>query len=106
MTRDVPKLPLPVRNALRKLGGDIRDARRRRRIPSAVMAERAMLSRGTLIKVEKGDSTVSMGAFATVLYILGMTERLAEVADTRSDVVGLLLDEEKLPQRIRSKKVL
>ena len=46
-------LPLPVRRALRKLGQDIRDARRRRRIPTAVLAERASVSRATLVKIER-----------------------------------------------------
>ena len=48
-------LPLPVMQALHKLGQDISDARRRRRIPMALMAERAGISRITLAKIEKGD---------------------------------------------------
>ena len=94
-------LPIPVRRALRKVGTDIRDARRRRRIPTAVMAERALISRMTLNKVEKGDPGVSLGIYATVLFVLGMTDRLAELADARHDAVGLSLEEERLPQRIR-----
>ena len=64
-------LPIPVRRALGKLGTDIRDARRRRRIPTAVMAERALISRMTLNKVEKGNPGVSLGIYATVLFVLG-----------------------------------
>jgi transcriptional regulator with XRE-family HTH domain len=94
-------LPLPVTRTLRKLGADIRDARRRRRIPTATMAERATISRMTLHKVELGDPTVSLGAYATVLFILGLTERLAELADVKHDATGLELDEERLPLRIR-----
>lgn len=94
-------VPIPVRRALRKLGSDIRDARRRRRIPVAVMAERASISRTTLYKVEKGDPGVSLGSYATVLFVLGLVERLGELADVRHDAVGLELDEERLPQRIR-----
>jgi hypothetical protein len=44
-----------------------------------------------------------MGAYATVAFVLGLTDRLAELADVRSDALGLLLDEERLPKRIRSK---
>ena len=51
--------PVPVIRALRKLGHDIRDARRRRRIPVAILAERASISRMTLNKIEKGDAGVS-----------------------------------------------
>jgi len=94
-------LPIPVRRALRKLGADIRDARRRRRIPTSVMAERALMSRTTLNKIEKGDPGVRLGMYATVLFVLGMTERLSDVADPAHDAIGLRLQEERLPQRIR-----
>ena len=95
------QIPIPVRRALRKLGGDIRDARRRRRIPTQVMAERATVSRTTLLKVEKGDPGVSVGTFATALFVLGLIDRLSEIADPRYDQVGLDLADEWLPQRIR-----
>jgi len=55
--------PIPVKRALYKLGRDIRDARRRR-IPMAIMAERASISRTTLSKVEKGDAGVALGIYA------------------------------------------
>ena len=95
------EVPIPVGRALRKLGHDIRDARRRRRIPVAILAERASVSRTTLNKVEKGEPGVSLGIYATVLFVLGMIDRLADVADPRHDSVGLELEEENLPERIR-----
>jgi hypothetical protein len=94
-------LPIPVKRALRKLGHDIKDARRRRRIPMAIAAQRASLSKPTLIKVERGDPGASMGSYATVLFVLGMADRLADLADPKNDPVGLQLEEENLPQRIR-----
>jgi hypothetical protein len=94
-------LPVPVRRALRKLGEDIRDARRRRRIPVAIMAERASISRMTLHKVEKGEPGVSVGTYATVLFTLGLVDRLAGLVAASTDTVGLELEEERLPQRIR-----
>lgn len=93
-------VPIPVRRAVRKLGQDIRDARLRRRISTAVMAERASISRTTLNKIEKGDSGVSLGNYANVLFVLGMAERLGDLADAKTDAVGLELEEERLPQRI------
>ena len=93
--------PIPVRRALQKLGRDIRDARLRRRIPTTILAERASISRMTLNKVEKGDPGVALGIYAAVLFVLGMAERLGGLADVRTDSVGLELDEERLPQRIR-----
>jgi transcriptional regulator with XRE-family HTH domain len=100
MTKTDPQ-PVPVVRTLRKLGHDIRDARLRRRIPVAVLAQRASISRMTLNKVEKGDPRVSAGTYATILFALGMIERLADVADPRHDTVGLQLEEERLPKRIR-----
>jgi hypothetical protein len=94
-------VPIPVARALRKLGHDIRDARRRRRIPVAILAERASIGRMTLNRIEKGDPRASLGAYATVLFALGMVERLADVADPKQDSVGLELEAEHLPQRIR-----
>ena len=94
-------LPLPAQRALRKLGRDLREARLRRRIPAAVLAERASLSRTTLVKIERGEPGVSLGAYATVLFALGLVDRLAELADVRHDPRGLELDEEHLPKRIR-----
>jgi DNA-binding XRE family transcriptional regulator len=99
--RSGPSLPLPVIRALRKLGGDIRDARRRRRIPTATMAQRASISRTTLAKIEKGDPGVQLGIYATVLFVLGLANRIGELADVRRDDAGLQLEEEHLPQRIR-----
>jgi hypothetical protein len=95
------RIPIPVSRTLRKLGHDIRDARRRRRIPVAIMAERASISRMTLNKVEKGAPGVSLGTYATILFALGMADRLADVADPRHDTVGLELEAEHLPKRIR-----
>lgn len=94
-------IPVPVRYALRKLGADIRDARRRRRIQSGLMAERAMISRTTLHKIEQGNPRVNMAHYATVLFVLGMLDRLKELADIKHDELGKALDTENLPERIR-----
>src|SRR5450759_203939 len=104
MSKRKHNLPLPVVRALVKLGQDIRDARRRRRIQIEVMADRASIARSTLHKVEKGDPGVGLGTYATVLFVLGMLDRLAATADVTADRVGLELEEEKLPQRIRYPK--
>lgn len=99
--RTAPPLPLPVKRALAKLGQDIRGARLRRRITTTTMAERVFITRMTLRKVERGDPGVSLGIYATVMFVLGLTPRLADLADIRSDEVGLQLEEEHLPKRVR-----
>ena len=97
-------LPLPVKRTLKKLGADLADARKRRRISTSTMAQRAMISRTTLVKVEKGDPGVSIGVIATVIFVLGMTDRLADIADASHDRLGLDLESEKLPKRISSSR--
>jgi len=93
-------LPIPVKSALRQLGSDMRAARLRRRIPAAVMAQRAFISRTTLVKVEKGDPGVGMGTYAAVLFSLGMLDKIRELASAKADELGLSLEEERLPKRI------
>lgn len=99
--RTTPPLPLPVKRALAKLGQDIHSARVRRRITTTIMAERAFITRMTLRKVERGDPGVSLGIYATVMFVLGLAPRIADLADSRSDEVGLQLEEERLPKRVR-----
>lgn len=91
-----------MRKALRKLGADIQVARKRRRLTMAIVAERAFISRNTLTRVERGDPAVSLGIYATVLFVLGLAERLGDLADPLTDNVGLSLEAERLPQRARS----
>ncbi|MDF3054808.1 MAG: family transcriptional regulator [Gammaproteobacteria bacterium] len=94
-------LPIPVIKALRKLGKNINHARRRRRITIQLMAERAGLSKATISKIEKGDPTTSIGGYSAVLFVLGMTDRLSDLMDATHDLIGIQLEEEKLPQRVR-----
>lgn len=67
-------------------------------------AARASISRSTLSKIERGEEGVSLGAYAKVLFILGMIERLGQLCDSSFDELGLELEAEKLPQRIRFSK--
>jgi transcriptional regulator with XRE-family HTH domain len=99
---NVKGTPLPIKRALKKLGQDLCNARKRRRIPMQLAAERASISRTTLSKIEKGDEGVSFGAYARALFVLGMIDRLAEIADPKFDELGLSLETEQLPKRIRN----
>jgi transcriptional regulator with XRE-family HTH domain len=94
-----------VRRVLRKLGADVHDARRRRRLPMAIVAERAFTSRSTLQKVEAGDANVSIGIYAAVLQALGLLDGLSEIADISRDSVGQALARADLPKRVRIKRI-
>lgn len=97
-------LPIPARRAMRKLGQDIKDARLRRRITAALLAERANISPRTLSKIERGDSTVAIGSYVAVLFSLRMIDRFADIADVRHDRTGIELMQEQLPKRVRTPK--
>lgn len=103
MAKQTPPLPLPVQRALRKLGKDLHEARKRRRLTTTVMADRVQVSRPTLQKMEQGDASVSIATYANALYVLGLVDRLAELADLSFDDLGKKLSNENLPERIRSR---
>ena len=101
MPKQPLRTPVAVRRALVKLGADISAARRRRRLPLDVLAERALTTRQTISRIERGDPRVAMGTWATVLFALGLAERLGDIAAPAHDELGLTLDEERLPARVR-----
>lgn len=94
-------LPAPVRRSLITFGADISIARRKRRLTLRMMAERLGVSMSTYRRVEQGDPTVTVGVHAMVLFVLGLGTPMAQLADQSSDDVGLLLDTERLPKRVR-----
>lgn len=97
-------LPLAVERALAQLGRDISVARRRRNLTTALMAERAFVGRNTITRVERGDAGVALGTYACVLFVLGMSERLAHLVDPATDTLGLDLAAAQLPKRIRTSR--
>jgi transcriptional regulator with XRE-family HTH domain len=94
-------IPFTATQALRKLGRDLAIARRKRRISTSDMAARLFVSRDTLWRLERGDPTVSIGAFATATFVLDLLPRLANLAAPSSDELALSLEEDRLPKRIR-----
>jgi DNA-binding XRE family transcriptional regulator len=100
----VDTLPPKVKRALAKLGADIALARKKRSLTTLMMAERLGIAKSTYLKIEKGDPTVAMGAYAMTFFVLGFDAALGEIVDARRDDQGLLLDAERLPKRVRARK--
>jgi DNA-binding XRE family transcriptional regulator len=90
-------MPLSLKRAIKKLGRDINTARRRRQLTVEMMTQRASISKPTYLRVEKGDPSVAFGTYCMVLFALGEADRISR------DETGLLLDEARLPKRVRSK---
>ena len=97
-------LPGKVRRSLVKLGRDVSLARRKRNLTAQMMAERVGVAKTTYLRVEKGDPNVAMATYAMTLFVLGASDRLGDLVDPGTDDVGLLLDEQRIPQRVRARK--
>lgn len=80
-------------------GEQIRKARLRRNLTVNEVAERAGTTAVTVLNVEKGLPSVSVGKVASVLEVLGLEEDLLLIA--ASDPTGRELQDENLPQRVR-----
>ncbi|RYX95785.1 MAG: XRE family transcriptional regulator [Comamonadaceae bacterium] len=85
----IDTLPSAASAALRQLGADLATARKRRKQPLRAWAARMDVSVPTLMRMEKGDPAVSIGVYATALWIVGRHEALAVVAEPKEDVAAL-----------------
>ena len=80
MARKKVVLLSSTEQALEKVGTNIKRARLRRNIRAEILAERAGISADTLSAIEKGVSTVSIGAYAAVLAVLKLDNDLESIA--------------------------
>lgn len=76
---------------LAQVGENIRLARKRRKLTTLQVAERAGIDRTTLYRVEKGSPAVSMGAYFVTLRVLGLHEDFLKLA--ADDVFGRKLQD-------------
>ena len=65
---------------LEKVGENIKLARKRRRLTTIQVAERAAIDRSTLYEIEKGSSSVSLGAYFNTLRVLGLQDDFLKLA--------------------------
>lgn len=93
-----------VQTTLKRLGHDIRVARKKRRMSVADFCERVGVTDKTLAKLETGDGGVRLETLAMALMVLGELHRLGEMLDPAKDDTGLVLDQARLPERIASRR--
>lgn len=76
---------------LDRVGEQIRLARKRRRLTTIQVSERAGINRTTLYHIERGNPSVAMGAYFHVLRVLNLHEDFLKLAE--DDVLGRKLQD-------------
>ncbi len=101
-TRNTILLPR-AQKPITVLGENIKLARLRRKFSAEQVAERANISRPTLVSIEKGNPNVTIGAYVKVLSVLGLETDVMEVA--KDDKLGRKLQDAKLIVRERAPRI-
>jgi len=85
-------LPPVAASAIRQLGENLAIARKRRKESQRAWALRIGVSVPTLIRVEQGEPTVSLGVYASALWLMGRVQALPDVAAPAADLGALEQD--------------
>ena len=89
-----------IEKNLKTMGEQIKLARLRRELSATLVSERADISRSTLWKIEKGDPSISIGAYVMVLHALGGLDKdILYIA--KDDETGRLFQDLKLKTKKR-----
>ncbi|MDX8404608.1 MAG: hypothetical protein R8K50_00475 [Mariprofundus sp.] len=67
------------------------------------LSKRAGISHLTLDKVEKGSPNVAIGIYARILFLLGITGTVRQLADLSNDPISRDIEIGKLPRRVKKK---
>ncbi len=87
---------------LAEVGENIRLARLRRKLSSQQVAERTNISRPTLLSIEKGSASVSIGSYLQVLMVMGLEKDFLLLA--KDDALGRKLQDANLISKERAPK--
>jgi hypothetical protein len=98
--------PYPVEQALKRLGRDLRTARRRRRLTIAEVAEKIGTGVRAVADAEHGKPSSSIATYAALLWVFDLLGGLEAVADPRRDAEGEALSVLREPSRVRQKRGL
>jgi transcriptional regulator with XRE-family HTH domain len=97
------RMPVAVANGQRRIGEDLGTWRRLRRLTAAQVADRAGISRYTVMRLENGEGA-TMENLLRVARALGVLDQLVGAVDPYQTDVGRLRSEEALPQRVRPQR--
>ena len=91
-----------TKRILDELGDHMKLARLRRKLSMEQVAERANISRPTLLAIEKGAPTVSIGSYLLVLQVLGLEKDFLLIA--KDDELGRKLQDAQMSTNERAPK--
>ncbi len=91
----------PLDRALKRLGENVSKARRRRHWSLQDFAGQTRLSVSTLRRLEQGEPGIASHSLLSVLHALGVLDGFNRLLDADCDTIGILCQDERLPQRIR-----
>lgn len=94
------RTPIAVANGQQRIGEDLATWRRLRRLTAAQVADRAGISRYTVMRLENGEGA-TMENLLRVARALGVLDQLVGAVDPYKTDVGRLRSQENLPQRVR-----
>jgi transcriptional regulator with XRE-family HTH domain len=97
------RTPVAVANGQRRIGEQLATWRRLRRLTAAQVADRAGLSRHTVMRLENGEGA-SLESMLRIARALGVLDALVAALDPYATDVGRLRSEEALPKRVRPPK--
>jgi transcriptional regulator with XRE-family HTH domain len=99
----VIRTPVAVTSAQRRIGEQLATWRKLRQLTAAQVADRAGISRHTVMRLENGEGA-SMENMLRVARALGVLDLLAAALDPYATDVGRLRAQESLPERVRIPK--
>jgi len=92
-----------MRNRLRQIGSNLQVARKKRKISVKQAAEKMGTSLSSVRRMELGDPAVRIETYLAALEVYQLDHTL-HFAAPEDDRIGLALEKQRLPQRIRSRK--
>src|ERR1700729_1721902 len=96
----VSRTPVAVANGQRRIGEELATWRRLRRLTAAQVADRAGISRHTVMRLENGEGA-SLENVLRVARALGVLDSLVAALDPYATDEGRLRAEEGLAERVR-----
>jgi len=89
---------------IRQAGRNLKIARKRRQKTIKEVAEMIGASVSTIQRLEKGDPAVKFSIYLSIAEVFQLNEAMS-FAPPEADMIGQALEKQRMPQRVRSKKV-